>query len=154
MKLQGKARRRGIALERQAIRILRAAGLSHLRTRKRRRSEVDMLFRGRELLMRTWHVRFKDCEELRMEDAAREVGIAQGYGNRVALVATTGRVSPAASRYAAYVTSRTVFQVILLDGPNLRCLERSPRRLRETIAIQAPLALVTVPARQRLERLR
>jgi hypothetical protein len=146
---QKKRRKAGIALEEQAIRVLRAAGLSRRKTRKRESDEVDMLFGNADLLMRTWHVRFKDCEELTLDDAATEVGVAQGYGNRVALVAGTGRVSAAASRYAAHVTSKTCFQVILLDGRKLRQVERDPRRLRETIAIQAPLALVAVPAKRR-----
>jgi hypothetical protein len=146
---QARTKRCRTVLEKRAIRILSGAGLSHRRTRKQQDGNVDMLFESGELLMRTWHVRFKQCAELTMDDAATEVGIAQGCGNRVALVAGTGRISSAARRYAAYVTARTHFQVILLDGPDLQRAEHNPRRLRETIAIQAPLALVTVPAKQR-----
>ena len=129
------------SLETKAINILGAVGLSHRKTRKRRSKDVDMVFGRNDFPFGAWNVRFKVCNELSLDDVATEVGIAQGDGNRVALVASTGRVNSAARKYAAYVSDKTRFQVIVLDGRELARMERNPRCIRRTLAAQTSLAM-------------
>lgn len=99
-----------------------------------------------------WNVRFKVCDELSLDDVATEVGIAQGDGNRLALVASTGQVNAAARRYAAYVSANTRFQVIVLDGVDLTRMARSRRCVRQTLAAQTALALLLPEARNFRQR--
>ena len=98
-----------------------------------------------------WNVRFKVCDELTLDDVATEVGIAQGDRNRIALVASTGEVNPAAKRYAAYISANTRFQVIVLDGNDLTRMARSKRCVRQTLVAQAALASL-LPEAQNLQR--
>jgi hypothetical protein len=132
-------------LETKAINILGAVGLSHRKTRKRRSKDVDMVFGRSDFPFGAWNVRFKVCNELSLDDVATEVGIAQGDGNHVALVATTGRVSSAARNYAGYVSDKTRFQVIVIDGRELARMERNPRCIRRTLANQTSLAMFLPP---------
>ncbi len=99
-----------------------------------------------------WNVRFKACNELTLDDVATEVGIAQGDGNRIALVASTGEVNPAAKRYAAYVSANTRFQVIVLDGDDLTRMTRSKRCVRQTLAVQTALVSLLPEARKSRQR--
>ncbi|SRR6266550_2664666 len=129
------------SLETRAINILGAVGLLRRRTRKRRSKDVDMVFGRDDFPFGAWNVRFKVCDELSLDDVATEVGIAQGNGNRVALVASTGKVNSAARNYAAYISDKTRFQVIVLDGRDLARMERNPRSVRRTLAAQTDLAM-------------
>jgi hypothetical protein len=138
-------------IETKARKILGAVGLSHQKTRKRRSKDVDMVFGCDDFPFGVWNVRFKVCDELSLDDVATEVGIAQGNGNRVALVFSTGRVSPAARNYAAYVSDKTRFQVIVLDGRDLVRMERNPCCVRRTLATQTDLALF-LPTTYNLEK--
>jgi hypothetical protein len=138
-------------LEKKARKILGAVGLLHRKTRKRQSKDVDMVFGRDDFPFGAWNVRFKVCDELSLDDIATEVGIAQGNGTRVALVASTGRVNPAAKSYAAYVSNKTRFQVIVLDGQDLARMERNPRCIRRTLAAQTDFALF-LPATLNLEK--
>ena len=126
-------------LETKAMKILGAVGLLHQRTRKRRSKDVDMVFGRHDFPFGAWNVRFKACDELTLDDVATEVGIAQGDGNHIALVASTGEVNPAARRYAAYVSANTRFQVIVLDGDDLARMARRRRCVRQTLTAQTAL---------------
>ncbi len=139
-------------LETKAVNILGAVGLSHRRTRKRRRMDVDMVFDCRDFPLGAWNVRFKACDELTLDDVATEVGIAQGDGNRFALVASTGQVSAAARRYAAYVSANTRFQVIVFDGSDITRMTRSRRCVRQMLATQTALVLLLPKARKSRQR--
>jgi hypothetical protein len=141
-------------LETKAINILGAVGLVHRKTRKRRSKDVDMVFGRDDFPFGAWNVRFKVCDELSLDDVATEVGIAQGNGNRVALVASTGRVNSAAKNYAAYVSDKTRFQVIVLDGRDLVSMERNPRCVRRTLAAQTNFALFLPTTTNRLGKSR
>lgn len=109
---------------------------------------MDMVFGRDDFPFGAWNVRFKVCDELSLDDVATEVGIAQGNGNRFALVASTGRVNSTARNYAAYVSDKTRFQVIVLDGRDLVCMERNPRCVRRTLAAQTNFALFLPTTRQ------
>ena len=77
-----------------------------------------------------------------LDDAATEVGIAQGSGNRVAVVISTGKVSKAAREYARCVNGNSPFSVILLGKADLATICRRKNTLSHLIADQAPVALV------------
>src|SRR5205823_11355699 len=98
-------------LEKIAKDALLPFGMRHQRTRLRKKERegvvVDMVFTSEQLRFPVWHFRFKDCAEVSLDDVATEVGIAQGFGNRVAIIAGTGRTSNAARKYAALVNSKT-----------------------------------------------
>lgn len=131
--------------------ILGAVGLLHQKTRKRRIKDVDMIFRSRDFPFGDWNVRFKVCDELNLDDVATEVGIAEGNGNRIALVATTGKIHSEARSYAAYVSRKTRFQAIVLGGRELARMERKPEFVREALVAQADLARF-LPAAKRFRQ--
>lgn len=110
-----------------------------------------MVFGREDFPFGAWNVRFKACDELTLDDVATEVGIAQGDGNRFALVACTGQVNAAARRYAAYVSDNTRFQVIVLDGDDITRMARNQRCVRQTFAAQTALALF-LPADRNLQQ--
>src|SRR6266700_5277285 len=91
-------------LEKIAKDALLPFGMRHQRTRLRKKERegvvVDMVFTSEQLHFPVWHFRFKDCAELSLDDVATEVGIAQGFGNRIAFIAGTGKICAAAKRYA------------------------------------------------------
>jgi hypothetical protein len=125
---------------------LEPLGLQHERTRLRRSDAsgavVDTFFESNRLRFRTWHVRCKDSGQLLLDDAATEVGIAQGSGNRVAVVISTGKVSRAAREYAHCVNGNSPFSVILLGNADLTTIRRRKNALARLIERQAPVALV------------
>jgi len=124
--------------------------MRHQRTRLRKKERegvvVDMVFTSEQLRFPVWHFRFKDCAEVSLDDVATEVGIAQGFGNRVAIIAGTGRTSNAARKYAALVNSKTAFQVAIIGRRDLVRSQRKPSHLVRLIGRQAPLALLAKDA--------
>jgi hypothetical protein len=111
-----------------------------------------MVFGRDDFPFGAWNVRFKVCDELSLDDVATEVGIAQGDGNRFALVASTGQVSAAARRYASYVSANSRFQVIVLDGGDLTRMARSRQCVRQTLAAQTTLVSLLPEARKSRQR--
>ncbi len=109
-------RRRCGHLERTTIRSLASIGLQHQSTRLRKSDQsgltIDMIFCSGRLRFSTWHVRLRDSRQILVDDAATEVGIAQGYGSRVAVVLGTGRITRKAKEYAALVNSNTPFYLV------------------------------------------
>ena len=140
-------RQRCKTLERLAAKVLEPIGLQHQRTRLRTGSAsgavVDTFFKSSRLRFRTWNVLCKDSGQLSLDDAATEVGIAQGSGNRVAVVISTGKVSETAREYARCVNSTSPISVILLGKADLAAIRRREDALSRLIERQAPTALVT-----------
>jgi hypothetical protein len=125
---------------------LEPLGLQHQRTRLRTGrasgAVVDTAFESNRLRFPTWHVRCKDSGQLSLDDAATEVGIAQGFGNRVAVVISTGKVSKAAREYAQCVNGDSPFNLILLGKADLATIRRRKNGLARLIEHQAPIALM------------
>ena len=76
-----------------------------------------------------------------VDDAATEVGIAQGYGSRVAVVLGTGRITRKAKEYAALVNSNTPFYLVLL-GRQFQAAYKHRHRITRAVERQVPLALL------------
>ena len=139
-------RQRCKALEHLAAKVLEPLGFQEQRTRLRTGGAsgavVDAAFNSNRLRFRTWHVRCTDSGQLGLDDAATEVGIAQGSGNRVAVVIGTGKVSKAAREYAHCVNGNSPFSLILLGREELATIRRRKNALARLIEHQAPVALM------------
>ncbi|HNZ74516.1 MAG TPA: hypothetical protein PKN20_00160 [Verrucomicrobiota bacterium] len=125
---------------------LKPIGLRYQRTRTCRFSRgnpfIDTLFQSSRLWFSKWHVCCQDSPELTLDQAATEVGIAHGSGNRVALLITTGRINPTAAKYATIVSATSQFSVILLRSADLKAPHPSRSDVARVIRAQALLALL------------
>lgn len=139
--------RRGIALELLALRMLADLSVEPCRMRARGPetggAEIDVLAESLSPAYSLWCVQCKRYAEtkVRLNDIAREVGVANVVHARVVMVITTSNFTADAQEFANTVGKRMPMQVLLVDGSVVDSyLQQGARPLREWIAESANAA--------------
>jgi hypothetical protein len=133
--------RRGLALELLALRMLGDLSVEPCRIRARGPetgwAEIDVLAESMAPVYCLWCVqckRYSDAK-VRLNDIAREVGVASVVHAQVVVVITTSGFTSEAQAFANTVGERMPMQVLLVDGAVImRYLQQGARPLREWIA--------------------
>jgi site-specific DNA-methyltransferase (cytosine-N4-specific) len=122
---------KGKALELLAIYLTRLIDLDFKGWRTRSAdtggAEVDAVVEGARLIFSRWQIQAKNTASVRLEDVAKEVGLALTfiYSNVVTMV-TTGDFTRDAHNYAQHVMKTCNLNVILLNGSELKRISQDP----------------------------
>jgi len=125
---------KGRALELLAIYFARLLDLEfkgwRLRSADTGGAEVDVIVEGARLIFSRWQIQAKNTKTVRLDDVAKEVGLALTfiYSNVVMLV-TTGYFTSDAYSYADHVMKTSNLNVILLDGSEVARLSQNPMEI-------------------------
>jgi len=111
---------KGLALELFALRITRDIGLLPVGFRKRssktQGAEVDIIANGVHLHYSRWLIQCKNTGHIRVDDIAKEVGMAVVLKAHVIAMITTGVITPTVRQYADGLASASALQAVLIDG--------------------------------------
>jgi site-specific DNA-methyltransferase (cytosine-N4-specific) len=128
----GNKNTKGKALEALAFNLMRLLHLQFRAWRKRPSEtsgfEVDLIVEEARINFSRWQIQCKNTPDsaVRLEDVAKEVGIATSLRSNVILFVTTGRFARDAVGYADDVTANTPLNVVLMNGSDLDKIIASP----------------------------
>jgi site-specific DNA-methyltransferase (cytosine-N4-specific) len=122
---------KGRALELLAIYLARLIDLEfkgwRIRSADTGGAEVDAIVEGARLIFSRWQVQAKNTASVRLEDVAREVGLALTFiYSNVVMVVTTGDFTKDTYHYADHVMKTSSLNVILLNGSELERISQDP----------------------------
>jgi site-specific DNA-methyltransferase (cytosine-N4-specific) len=138
---------KGKALEALAFHLMRLLHLEFRAWRKRPKEssgfEVDLIVEDARISFSRWQIQCKNTPDsaVRLEDVAKEVGLAITLKSNVILVVTTGRFGRDAKSYAEDVTAGTALNVVLLDGNDLRQIIATPLQMTRIMNERAKRAM-------------
>ena len=115
---------KGVALELLATRMSLDLSLQPVRIRERSSitggAEVDLIAEGAHLHFSRWLVQCKNTRTVRVDDLAKELGMALLLKAHVIVMVTTGAFAKTVDAFAKELMETTPQQVILVDGQALR----------------------------------
>lgn len=123
---------RGRALEALAIFFMRLLDLQlvawRLRAKATGSAEVEIIVEGTRFIFSRWQIQCKHTPKsaVRLDDVAKEVGLAQALNSNVVMVVSTGRFTKDAKQFARFMMEKTNLQIILLDQRDLATLVNQP----------------------------
>src|SRR5688572_4797132 len=121
---------KGKALEALAAKIAFLIGLEFVSWRLRGAdtggAEVDVVVQGASPVFLRWNIQCKNTAFVRLDDVAKEVGLAYEMGSSVVMLVSTGKFSTDARDHANHVMRRTNLNVILVDGRDVAAIAASP----------------------------
>lgn len=125
---------KGLALELLTIYLARILDLEFKAWRKRSEetggAEVDIVVEGARLIFSRWQIQAKNTLLVRLDDVAKEVGLALTFlYSNVVLVVTTGQFTGDAHVYSEHVMRTSNLNVILLDGKDLQQISTEPTHI-------------------------
>lgn len=130
--------KKGIALEALAAKLAFLLELDFVEWRLRGAAtggaEVDLVVEDCRLVYRRWNIQCKNTASVRLDDVAKEVGVAVSIGSNVVMVVSTGKFSQDAYEHARHVMLKTNLSVILIDGRDLDQIVESPAAIATILA--------------------
>jgi hypothetical protein len=105
-------------------------------------AEVDAIVEGARLIFSRWQIQAKNTASVRLDDVAKEVGLALTfiYSNVVMLV-TTGDFTRDAYAYANHVMKTSNLNIILLNGRELERISNDPTDIVTVLNSKAERAM-------------
>lgn len=137
---------KGIALELLTVYLARILDLEFKAWRKRSAetggAEVDVIVEGTRLIFSRWQIQAKNTYQVRLDDVAKEVGLALTflYSNVVFMV-TTGQFTSDAYTYGEHVMRTSNLNVILFDRKDLERIVKEPPRIIHILNRKAQRAM-------------
>lgn len=135
---------KGKALEAFAVYVMRLLGLRFMGWRKRSdatgQSEVDVLMSGLfGVVPTTWQVQCKNTPAgtVRLEDVAKEIGIAPLTRATHILIVANAAISKDARRFADSIVQETALTIFLLDKSDFAAIREEPAMLARILKDQA-----------------
>jgi len=90
-------------------------------------AEVDAIVEGARLIFSRWQIQAKNTATVRLDDIAKEVGLALTFiYSNVIMVVTTGEFTRDAYTYVIHVMRTSKLKIITLNGTELEQLSRDP----------------------------
>jgi len=137
---------KGRALELLAIYLTRLIDLEfkgwRVRSADTGGAEVDAIVEGARLIFSRWQIQAKNTAIVRLDDIAKEVGLALTFTySNVIMVVTTGEFTRDAYTYATHVMRTSNLNIITLNGAELEQLSRDPLSIVELLNAKAQRAM-------------
>jgi site-specific DNA-methyltransferase (cytosine-N4-specific) len=105
-------------------------------------AEVDVIVEGARLIFSRWQIQAKNTRKVRLEDIAKEVGLALTFiYSNVVMMVTTGDFTEDAYRYAQHVMKTCNLNVILLNGSELKRISQAPTDIAVILNSKAEQAM-------------
>lgn len=135
---------KGKALEALAAKLAFLMGLEYRHWRLRGTvtggAEVDLIVESTRPVFLRWNIQCKNTASVRLDDVAKEVGLAIEMASNVVAVVSTGKFSADAREHAKHVMARTNLSVVLFDGGDLDEISRNPAAVVDILQRSAALA--------------
>jgi len=135
---------KGKALEALAAKLAFLLGLEYRHWRLRGTvtggAEVDLIVESVRPVFLRWNIQCKNTASVRLDDVAKEVGIAVEMASNVVVVVSTGRFSADAREHAKHVMARTNLSVVLIEGRDLDEIAKNPAAVVDVVDRSAALA--------------
>jgi site-specific DNA-methyltransferase (cytosine-N4-specific) len=136
---------KGLALEALSFYLGRIIGLDFVKWRLRSDetggAELDVIMEGASLIFSRWQIQCKNSSQARLEDIAKEAGIAQVIRTNVIMIVTTGYIGEKARKFAERLMQDTNYQIILLDKTHLELIKTDPSDITEILRAQSQTAM-------------
>ena len=136
---------KGLALEALAFKLMRLLDMDYIATRLRGSqtggAEVDLLFHSARLVYSRWQVQCKNTRSVALEDVAKEVGLAHMLKPNAIVIVSTGRIGPAARRYAGSVMKDSNLSVIMVSGKDIDRIRDDPSAIVTVFQREAEQAM-------------
>jgi hypothetical protein len=137
---------KGKALELLAIYLTRLIDLDFKGWRTRSAdtggAEVDAIVEGARLIFSRWQIQAKNTSIVRLDDIAKEVGLALTFiYSNVVMVVTTGDFTRDAYAYTNHVMKTSNLNIILLNGTDLSRLSADPTDIVKILNAKAERAM-------------
>ncbi|MCB9451473.1 MAG: restriction endonuclease [Anaerolineaceae bacterium] len=137
---------KGKALELLAIYLTRLVDLEFKGWRTRSAdtggAEVDAIVEGARLIFSRWQIQAKNTSIVRLDDIAKEVGLALTFiYSNVVMVVTTGDFTRDAYAYTNHVMKTSNLNIILLNGTDLSRLSTDPTDIVKILNAKAERAM-------------
>ena len=137
---------KGKALEILAIYLLRLIDLQfkgwRVRSADTGGAEVDVILEGARLIFSRWQIQAKNTKRVRLDDVAKEVGLALTFIHAsVVVVVSTGDFTKDAYSYADHVMRTGNLNVILLNGAELKVISEDPTAIAWILDSKAEKAM-------------
>jgi site-specific DNA-methyltransferase (cytosine-N4-specific) len=121
----------GLALEALAFKLMRLVDLEYVATRLRGAAtggaEVDLVFESSRLVFSRWQVQCKNVASgVHLDDVAKEVGLTHMLKSNVIVMVSTGAIGSEARRYANKVMNDSNLCIVMVDGNDVSCIEKTP----------------------------
>ncbi|MRR21339.1 hypothetical protein EG827_14285, partial [bacterium] len=121
---------KGLALEAFAMKVIQLLGLEVTSIRLRGvdtgGAEVDVVAEREDITFRRWQVQCKNTATVRLEDIAKEVGVASVTKANTIIIMTTGSVTEDGKRYTDKVIQDTNLFIAIVDGADVRAIADNP----------------------------
>ncbi len=105
-------------------------------------AEVDVIVEGARLIFSRWQIQAKNTKKVRLDDVAKEVGLALTFiYSNVVLIVTTGDFTQDAYSYVSHVMRTCNLNVILLNGSELGQISRDPTKVVKILNEKAQQAM-------------
>lgn len=105
-------------------------------------AEVDAIVEGARLIFSRWQIQAKNTRIVRLDDVAKEVGLAITFiYSTVVMIVTTGDFTKDAYSYAQHVMKTCNLNVILLNGSEIERLSRDPTGIVAILTSKAERAM-------------
>lgn len=135
----------GLALEALAFKLMRLLDLDYVSTRLRGDetggAEVDLIFQSARLVFSRWQVQCKNTARVRLDDVAKEVGLANFLKSNVIVIATTGQIGPEARRFATKTMQDTNLCIVMIDGGDIQTIRDDPYAITSIMEREAKKAM-------------
>ena len=136
---------KGLALEALSFYLGRLLGLNFVKWRLRSNitggAELDVIMEGAHLIFSRWQIQCKNSKQARLDDIAKEVGIANLIRTNVIMIVTTGKIGGAARAFAEQIMRETNFQIILLQKSHLDRIKENPGKIAMILTQQSEKAM-------------
>jgi site-specific DNA-methyltransferase (cytosine-N4-specific) len=137
--------RKGLALEALAFYLGRLIGLDFVKWRLRSAetggAELDVIMEGASLIFSRWQIQCKNSTQAKLDDIAKELGLAQVIRTNVIMIVTTGHIGNKARLFAEQTMRDTNYQVILVDHTHLQTIMHDPSKITDILRTQSELAM-------------
>jgi site-specific DNA-methyltransferase (cytosine-N4-specific) len=105
-------------------------------------AEVDAIVEGARLIFSRWQIQAKNTSIVRLDDIAKEVGLALTFiYSNVIMVVTTGDFTRDAYAYTNHVMKTSNLNIILLNGTDLSRLSADPTDIVKILNAKAERAM-------------
>lgn len=139
------AQLRGLALEALAFKLMRSVGLRWVGTRVRGKdtggAEVDLVFDSDRLVFSRWQIQCKNTKRVKLDDVAKEVGLAHTLKSNAVAIVTTGKIGTGAREYATQVMQTLNLCIIFIEGSDLNRIEKRPAAILDVLTREARHAM-------------
>jgi len=128
---------KGLALEAFGFKLMRLLDLQYVATRLKGSqtagAEVDLIFESLNPTHLIWQVQCKNTKTVRLNDLAKEIGLASLLQSNIIVLISTGKISSETRRFANKIMGETNLVIIFIDKEDIQTIKNNPPVIRDIV---------------------